>query len=375
VPRDADANFDAWPALDSLMPVRSPGVISHRDPLSVGFRAEELVVKIRQFADLDVPDQELIERYDLGENKRWRLHPRRQALGGIVDPALAKPLLFRPFDRRFIYDETNLVGDRREPLREHLARVEGNVALVATRSANPESAYVLVSRAPGTQALLSSRTLGAAVFFPLYTAAEIGHDTLLPLHEDEQAAAVNLDPAWLARLRNVYGAAWSPDAFLGYLYAVLGSEAYRSRFAGQLEDDFARVPLTTDPELFAATAEAGAKLVRLHLLEEAPTAIPRLEGAGDLRVGDDPRHDPASNRLYINATQYLEPISGSVWEAKIGGYQALELWLRNRRGRRLSGDEARELVRIVGALADSEPVRADIEEWAELVLEGETLTA
>ena len=372
LPRDADAAYDAWPSLGALMPTRSPGVITHRDRLSVAFSSDELLAKIRQFTDLEVPDHELKDRYDLGENPRWRLHARRQALGGIVDPALAKPLLFRPFDRRVIYDETNLVGDRREPLREHLARVEGNIALVASRSSTPEAPYVMVSRAPGTQALLSSRTLGAAVFFPLYTAAAIGHDALLPLHEDEQAATLNLDPGWLARLRAAYGESWSPRALLGYLYAVLGSDAYRSRFVGQLEDDFARVPFTTDPELFAATAERGEELVKVHLLEEPPTATPRLEGGGDLTVSENIRHDPATERLFINATQYLEPVPASIWETKVGGYPVLELWLRNRRGRRLSGDEGRELARVAGLLADAEPIRADLEEWVELLLDGET---
>lgn len=374
VPREADAAYDGWPALDALMPTRSPGVISHRDALSVGFSEIDLLPKVREFADLAVADQDVKDRYDLRENPRWRLHQRRTALGGVVDRRLVKPLLYRPFDKRVIYDETNLVGDRREPLREHLGRVQGNVALIATRSATPEAPYHFVSRAPGTQALLSSRTLGAAVFLPLYTAAATGHDALVPLAEDERAATPNLDPAWLARLRDAYGAAWSPEALLGYLYAVLGSEAYRSRFAGQLQDDFARIPLTSDRELFEAVAELGSRLVGLHLLETVPTAVPLLQGVGDLTVGERPRHDPATQRLLINPTQYLEPVSAETWQTKIGGYQVLALWLRNRRGRRLSGDEARELARIAGTLADSTAVRDEIEEWIELVLEGPTLT-
>jgi hypothetical protein len=223
LPRAGDTDYPQWPGLADLMPIRSPGVISHRDPLSVAHTEAELLSKVREFANLTTPDQEVKERYNLGENDRWVLHRRRAALGGLVDRGLVKPLLFRPFDRRVIYDETNLVGDRREPLREHLARVEGNLALVTTRSATPEAAYVFVSRVPGTQALLSSRTLGAAVYVPLYQAAATGQDALIPLHEDEQTATPNIEAAWLTRLRTTYGTAWSPEAFLGYAYAVLSS--------------------------------------------------------------------------------------------------------------------------------------------------------
>jgi len=371
LPREHNADYAAWPALDALMPERSPGVISHRDPLSVGFGSDDLLPKIREFANLEVPDEEVKERYALGENDRWVLHRRRAALGGIVDPGRVKALLFRPFDRRVIYDETNLVGDRRERLREHLERVPGNVALVSTRSATPEAPYAFVTRAPGTQALLSSRTLGAAVYLPLYVAAAIGHDTLVPLHEDERVATPNISPDWLARLRAAYPG-FTPEDLLGYLYAVLTSEVYRERFGGALEDDFPRIPLPADPDLFGVLATEGRRLVAAHLLEEPGLTLPRLEGAGDLTVGE-PRHEEGPERLWINATQYLEPVSPAVWTARIGGSPLLEQWLRNHRGRRLTGDDARELARIVASIEFAQTLHAGIDAFVEDLLDGEIL--
>lgn len=140
----------------------------------MAFTADELLTKVREFADLAIPDNEVRERYSLISNARWNLHRRRASLGGIVDGNRVKPLMFRPFDRRFIYDETNLVGDRRERLRGHLERAEGNIALVTTRWATSEAPYTFVTRALGTQALLSSRTQGAAVYVPLFLAAATG---------------------------------------------------------------------------------------------------------------------------------------------------------------------------------------------------------
>jgi predicted helicase len=96
LPREAGDDYDTWPAISDLMPERSPGVISHRDPLSVAYATDELLVKVREFANLAIPDAEIKERYELGENDRWLLHRRRAALGGIVDPALVRPLHFRP---------------------------------------------------------------------------------------------------------------------------------------------------------------------------------------------------------------------------------------------------------------------------------------
>ena len=369
LPREHDPDYASWPSLADLMPEKSPGVISHRDPLSVAFTSAELLVKVRQFADLGIPDDEVKERYDLNDNDRWNLHRRRVALGGLVDPGLSKPLTFRPFDARVIYDETNLVGDRRERLRGHLERVPGNIALVTTRSATPEAPYAFVTRAPGTQALLSSRTLGAAVYVPLFVAAATPvNEGLLPLHADEQVYELNLEAGWRARLAELYGDAFTPTNLLGYIYAVLTLVTYRERFAGALEDAFPRIPFAADPTDFELLATEGAALVRLHLLEEPGLTMPRIEGAGDLTIGEA-SYDEATGRVAINATQFIEPVSPEVWAVRIGGSQVLELWLRNHRGRRLSGDEARELSKIVASLAAVEAKRPDIEALVEDVLE------
>jgi hypothetical protein len=370
LPRDHHPDYGTWPSLIDLMPERSPGVISHRDPLAVAFTTAELLTKVREFADLAIPDAEVKARYGLTENPRWVLHRRRTSLGGNVDGNRVKRLTYRPFDLRYIYDETNLVGDRRERLRGHLERVEGNIALVTTRSATPEAAYAFVTRAPGTQALLSSRTLGAAVYLPLFVAAATGADDLIPLHEDEQAADLNLQPLWHDRLRTLYGAAFTPENMLGYLYAILTSSVFRDRFAGALEDDFPRIPFTADPTDFELLAAEGSTLVQLHLLEEPRLATPRFEGTGDLVIGEW-RYEPESERLWINTTQYLEPVTASVWATAIGGSPVLPQWLRNHVGRQLSHNEARDIARIVASLEAAEARRPDIEGLVEDVLDGE----
>jgi hypothetical protein len=371
LPRAHNADYDSWPSVADLMPERSPGVISHRDPLSVGFDAHDLLPKIHEFANLGVGDQDLSERYELTENPRWILHRRRGALGGIVDPGLVKPLMFRPFDRRVIYDETNLVGDRRERLRAHLERVPGNLALVTTRSATAEAPYVFVTRAPGTQALLSSRTHGAAVYAPLFLAAATGHDELVPLLEDELAAVPNVAAEWLTRLAGEYPA-FSPENLLGYIYAVLTSSLYRDRFAGALEDDFPRIPFPADAELFEVLATEGRRLVRAHLLEEPGLDLPHIEGAGDLSIGE-PSYDEPAGRLWINETQYLYPVTPAAWAVRIGGAAVLDQWLRNHRNRQLVRGEARELALIVASLTFAETVRPGIDAFVEDLLEGEML--
>jgi hypothetical protein len=57
----------------------------------------------------------------------------------------------------------------------------------------------------------------AAVYFPIFTAATMGHDALVPLHDDEQAASLNLKPPGSSGSWPLTATA-SPPALLGYRY-------------------------------------------------------------------------------------------------------------------------------------------------------------
>jgi len=54
--------------------------------------------------------------------------------------------------------------------------------------------------------------------------------------------------------------------------------------------------------------------------------------------------------VYINKTQYFEPIPLELWEYPIGGYQVLSKWLKDRRDRRLTLDEIKTYCRVVTAI-------------------------
>lgn len=44
-------------------------------------------------------------------------------------------------------------------------------------------------------------------------------------------------------------------------------------------------------------------------------------------------------RVYINGAQYFEGIEKGVWTYQIGGYQVMDKWLKDRKGRPLSYEE------------------------------------
>ena len=59
--------------------------------------------------------------------------------------------------------------------------------------------------------------------------------------------------------------------------------------------------------------------------------------------------------------QYFEGISPDVWEFRIGGYQPMEKWLKDRRGRTLSFDDLNHYQRMGFALAETGRLMGEID--------------
>jgi predicted helicase len=95
----------------------------------------------------------------------------------------------------------------------------------------------------------------------------------------------------------------SPEQIFYYIYAVLYSNIYRTKYAEFLKIDFPRVPFTSDYKLFIKMGEYGKRLVDLHLLKskDLNKSVAKFQGKGNNKVeklkyeGGEP-----SGCLYIN---------------------------------------------------------------------------
>jgi predicted helicase len=222
--------------------------------------------------------------------------------------------LARPFDLRFILYAEGFVTRPRRALMSHLLS-GGNVGLIVPRQHKEEPGALVTRWLPGHK-VISAHDVSS--FFPLYL-------------ETGVERRPNLAPGLTRRLGNRYGSEPTPEAILGYVYAILYSESYRRRYRDLLRRSFPRITFLCDARRFAALAAAGRELIALHLLED-----PRLQQARAI----DPR----------------------VWDYRIGAYRVLPQWLRARRGRGPAVAESPELRRIAEALRLTREVQSIIEE-------------
>ncbi len=179
----------------------------------------------------------------------------------------------------------------------------------------------------------------------------------------------NLDTGIWLELMKQLGREVSPEDFLAYVYAVLYTPAYREKYAEFLRVGFPRIPMPRSPKTFAAFAEPGRRLIELHTLEAADLVPPSArffgEGSG---VVEKPRYDEVAGRIYINKTQYFEPVSPEAWKYRIGGYQVLEKWLKDRKGRVL--EDAKTYMKVITAVEKTLEVQGGLDEvWPMLEAE------
>ena len=126
----------------------------------------------------------------------------------------------------------------------------------------------------------------------------------------------------------------------------------------------------TDYEKFKKLSELGKELVELHLLKHpslGETGVGFTESGSD--IVEKVYYEENSERVWINKSQYFDGISKEVWEYRIGAYQVMAKYLKDRKKekRKLSLDEMGHYMRVAKAIARTRDVQGKVEEVFERV--------
>jgi len=366
LPRDEAAleRYNEFVKVTDIFPVHSVGIVTARDRLTIHWTPEEAWQTVVMFANMD---SELARKaYKLGKDVRdWRVAwAQRDLKESGLDRDKIVPILYRPFDVRHTYYTGNSRGFHCMPRRDVMRHmIDENVGLITPRQHKDEfGAYV--TKHIGTHKTVAVYDIN--YYFPLYLYPDASKkDLFSELEPDERKP--NLNPKVVAALTAAYGEEPAPEDVFHYVYAVLYADTYREKYAEFLKIDFPRIPFTADFELFQTLAALGTRLVGLHLLRSAELDPPaaRFQGQGDGRVARTPsqgfRYEPEKERVYVNKTQYFEPVPLELWEYQIGGYQVLAKWLKDRRDRRLTLEEIKTYCRVVTAIQRTIALQEEID--------------
>ena len=262
-----------------------------------------------------------------------------EAKGIIYDASKRRPYAYRPFDSRSIYYDPNVLARAREKFMMKVTNDGFSLVLIRINSKD-NGLPVFVANGLVDKTILSSKD--NANVFPLYLYEE---------KEGKTEKRANMDPAIVAGIGEAIGGEASPEEIFAYIYGVLHAPQYREKFKEFLKSDFPRIPYPKDAAQFEAFAGIGRGLIETHLMRDAAPGLSetraRFPGQGGNLV-EEVRFD--AGRVFINAEQYFDNVPQTAWEMPIGGYQPAQKWLKDRKGRELTGDDIRHYQRIVVAL-------------------------
>ena len=345
--------FEKYTKITDIFPVNTIALFTARDNLTIQWNESEAWNSVLQFSKMDA---ELARQaYSLGKDVRdWKVKLAQQDL---LDSGLDKnrivPILYRPFDIRYTYYTGRSRGFHCMPRGEVFRHMmEKNLALCVGRAGQvvgSERPWNIVFCAE-TITDLNLFYRGGNVTFPLY---------LYPAEDlynggEKYQRDVNINKALLDTLAKAYGRKSSPEKILFYIYAVLYCNIYRNRYAEFLKSDFPRIPFPANVELFSKMARYGGDLIELHLLKSKKLEKPAIKfhGRGDRRI-DGLEHDPEKELVRINPKQYFGPLSVEIWQYQIGGYQVLNKWLKDRKGKCLDLEDIKHYCKMATALKET----------------------
>jgi len=373
VPFD-DKNLDeyqAFPALDDLMPVNSCGVKTHRDAVVIDFDRKTLASRM-----LDIASECDLERlralYGIKDTKHWSLEGAKTKIKASEVEDFIQPITYRPFDFRWIYYNRDIIekGDSKYPTLRHM--LSDNLALLSARiQATGVFDAVFVSRYLAE--MKTGESSRSCTVFPLFLIAD--HDTKQrKFSQDDRTPNLNTEILleWArmlgAELDGAFGLprTLTAEDILQYIYSVLHSPGYRRRYAEFLRIGFPRLPLTGDIDLVRELSRLGRELIRLHLMVAPRPANPvaQFVGSPGCKISKVSWSD---DTVWLDAKEAngFQGIREDVWSFCVGGYQVCHKWLKDRKGRTLSEDDIAHYQAIVDALSESLRLMQEIDEVIE----------
>ncbi len=333
-------------SVNDLFTENSTGIVTMGDGFIIDENKEVLQKRVDSFLNADISESMLTENFGLGKNYAKWIIDNKKSIENNQEKIIKYS--YRPFDDRYTYFDNKLVWRPRTNTMKHFI-FRDNIGLIFTRQAigGTEYNHIMVSRNMSDNRVFYSNK-GIPIEAPLYLYAEDG--SKIP----------NLKKEIINEIEKIVGKV-SPEDIFDYIYAVLHSPNYREKYKEFLKIDFPRVPHPKDAEIFNKLVEFGRELRELHLLESLKiknfiTTYP--EAGNDTIEKSYPKY--MDGKVYINEKQYFGNVSEVAWNFYIGGYQPVQKWLKDRRGRILTNTDIEHYQKMVVALSETDRIMGEI---------------
>ena len=334
-----------------FIPWYTCGVKTNRDAWCYNFSSKRLVKNINLAIDfyneqcekiahgyIDEPDND-VSRFS------WSYVIKNRAIKGLktkFDEGFIIDAHYRPFNIQKMYFGKNLNENQYLINNSYIGEATENVWIVAPGIGSNKDFSVIITK------ILPDLGLNAACqCFPLYWYEE---------NKNKQRSLFNNEPSedyirrdgitdWILKeVRTRYGTREiTKEMIFYYVYGLLHSEDYRTRFAADLKKSLPRIPIVERVEDFMDFYRYGKKLADLHLNYETVAPCPGVVVRGDrqatgaeedydyFRIYDKMRFRSKEDKSIIiyNGNITIENIPAKAYEYVVNGKSAIE-WIVER---------------------------------------------
>ncbi|MEY4238953.1 MAG: hypothetical protein RL339_1554 [Pseudomonadota bacterium] len=214
-----------------------------------------------------------------------------------LDQGKLRQSLYRPFQMQWLYEDTRLNWSGYLMKRYFGDMTQENFGIMVSGPGAQEFSCLMADTLPCHDLIAKGQFLPR--FFYAGSEDSAGDNSQAGLFAAAPAAKFGRRDAitdeGLAHFQSVYsGEAITKDDLFYYVYGLLHSDDYRTRFADNLSKQLPRIPAVKSPTDFRHFVEAGRKLGDLHCDFEAAEPFPVTIAEGDLRLA----HIPDPERFY-----------------------------------------------------------------------------
>ena len=239
---------------DSVFYNQYIGVNSNRDAWVYGYSKEKMLDNVNRMIDnyniqakKGYEDKSQLDN-DLTQIK-WTSELQKKALSGVELHFIKNCVVstfYRPFTKKWLYYNRELLH---RPGKFDTKWGEKNLAIVTTgRSSTKDFSVLAIKNIPD----INLMSAGAQTF--------LRYDN--SMNESLLQDNSNVNELFAQRI------GLSTDDTFTYVYGLLNSKEYQTKYANDLKKDLARIPIVKDKEKYV---EIGKKLMELHLnYEEVP---------------------------------------------------------------------------------------------------------
>ncbi len=336
--------------LNELFPVNNVGIVTSRDSFVIDTKRDTLYGRIFSFCMSDPLDPKLPSVVKQSDKFQYSKAIAR----GFYENNI-QPILYRPFDNRYIYYTDYYIERSRKDVMQHFLGKD-NLGLIVSKIHRQASlGYVFITNTINDFHVLDNAGDSTSVL-PLYTYSDFKQSRL----SGDKSSNLNekLVAHLLAKVEDKDRI--TPENIFDYVYVMLHSPNYREKYKDFLKSDFPRIPSAQDTKSFWNLVKLGGQLRRLHLLDEQElgdltTTFPMV-GTNEIE-----KQEYKDGKVYINATQYFDRIDREVFDFYIGGYQPAQKWLKDRKSLTISYQDILHYQQIVASQTKTIKIMQEID--------------